>query len=103
MLIRMPVAPSIETSSSSGELIAISAASIARLSPRAEPVPISARPMSLMIVRTSAKSTLMRPGTVIRSLMPCTALSSTSSALRNASSIDVLRSTSASRRSGSGS
>ena len=36
MLIRMPVAPSIETSSSSGELIAFSAASIARRLPVAD-------------------------------------------------------------------
>ena len=54
--------------------------------------------MPLMIVRTSAKSTLMRPGTVIRSLMPCTALSSTESALRNASTIEVCVPTSASSR-----
>ena len=48
--------------------------------PRPTPVPISARPISFMIVRTSAKSRLMRPWTVIRSEMPRTALSSTSSA-----------------------
>jgi hypothetical protein len=44
MLIRMPVAPSIETSSRSGELIAISAASPARFLPEPTPVPMSARP-----------------------------------------------------------
>ena len=61
MLSRMPVAPLIDTSSSSGELMACCAASTARLSPEPRPVPMSARPMPVMIVRTSAKSTLMRP------------------------------------------
>src|SRR2546421_491613 len=44
----------------------------ARLSPAAVPIPISAEPASCMIVRTSAKSRLIRPGIVIRSVMPCT-------------------------------
>jgi hypothetical protein len=69
---RMPVAPVI-SSSISGERSARSAASYARLSPvDANPMPISAVPESLMIVRTSAKSRLIRPGIVIRSVMPCT-------------------------------
>ncbi len=41
---------------------------------------------------TSAKSRLIRPGVVIRSVMPCTPESSTWSALRNASSIETPRS-----------
>ncbi len=73
MLIRMPVAPSIEASSSSGEEIAFVAASTARFSPLAVPVPMSAMPISFITVRTSAKSRLIKPGTVIRSEMPFTA------------------------------
>ena len=42
-----------------------------------------------MMVRTSAKSTLIMPWVVMRSLMPCTAWSSTSSARSKASSIDM--------------
>ena len=42
-----------------------------------------------MIARTSAKSRLIRPGTVIRSLMPWTPWRSTSSTTRNASTIEV--------------
>ena len=61
MLSRIPVAPSTD-SSSSGEEIAALAASAARLSPPAVPMPISAEPASCMIVRTSAKSRLIRPG-----------------------------------------
>ena len=54
-----------------------------------------------MIVRTSAKSRLIRPGFVIRSQMPWTPWRSTSSAMRNASSIEVdLSSTSSSRSFG---
>ena len=53
--------------------------------------PMIAMPISHMIVRTSAKSRLIRPCTVTRSEMPRTACSRTSSALRKASSIDVLR------------
>ena len=49
-----------------------------------------------MIVRTSAKSRLMRPGIVIRSVMPWTPWRRTLSASRNASRIVVRRSTSAS-------
>jgi hypothetical protein len=71
--------------SSSGELIASCAASTARFSPRPKPVPISAAPRLLMIVRTSAKSTFTSPVTRIRSLIPCVACSSTSSAFFSAS------------------
>ena len=49
-----------------------------------------------MIVRTSAKSRLIRPGIVIRSVIPCTPWRRTLSASRNASSIEVRRSTTAS-------
>src|SRR5579859_5731721 len=59
-------------------------------------MPISALPASVMIVRTSAKSRLISPGIVIRSQMPWTPWRSTSSAIRNASSIDVERSSTSS-------
>ena len=62
-------------------------------------MPMSAVPASFMIVRTSAKSRLIRPGIVIRSQMPCTPWRSTSSAIRKASSIDVERSSTSSSRS----
>ena len=62
-------------------------------------MPISAEPASFMIVRTSAKSRLISPGIVIRSQMPCTPWRSTSSASRNASSIEVERSSTSSSRS----
>ena len=57
-------------SSISGEEIAILAASAARFSPAAEPMPIIAEPASDMTARTSAKSRLIWPGVVIRSVMP---------------------------------
>ena len=96
--ISTPWAPSIEASSS-GELMAISAALSARPSPRDEPMPISAVPAPLMIPLTSAKSTLIRPGVVIRSVMPWTPLSRTSSALRKASISETPASPICSRRS----
>ena len=71
--------------SSSGDETAAFAASAARVSPDAVPMPISAEPASRMIVRTSAKSRLTSPGTVIRSVMPCTPWRRMSSAIRNAS------------------
>ena len=64
-----PLAPSMVVSSS-GELMACSVAVITRLSPRAEPTPISAEPASAMTERTSAKSTLIMPGMVMRLVMP---------------------------------
>ena len=91
MLTRMPLAPARFTSSSSGFWIADSAAACARSSPRAVPVPIIARPISDMTVRTSAKSTLIRPGRTIRSAMPCTAPCSTSLAARKAWIMVALR------------
>ncbi|MNE62491.1 hypothetical protein D3C80_1577740 [compost metagenome] len=62
MFIMTPRAPSIEVSSS-GLIIALRAASEARFSPVAIPIPISAEPRSVIIVFTSAKSRLIRPGT----------------------------------------
>ena len=44
----------------------------------------------VITIFTSAKSVLMRPGVVMRSVMPCTPCSSTSSAILNALSTDVL-------------
>ena len=85
MLMSTPRAPLIDASSSKGDEIASWVASTARFSPRANPVPISAIPIPCMMVRTSAKSRLINPGTVIRSLIPCTAWRSTSSAALNAS------------------
>ncbi|MNN13710.1 hypothetical protein D3C81_1267490 [compost metagenome] len=87
----MPLAPARFTSSSSGFWMADSAAACARSSPRAVPVPIIARPISDMTVRTSAKSTLIRPGRTIRSAMPCTAPCSTSLAARKAWIMVALR------------
>ena len=53
--------------------------------PLARPMPMSAEPASRMIVRTSAKSRLMSPGTVMMSLIPWTPWRRTSSTTRNAS------------------
>ena len=80
----IPVAPSID-SSISGEETAIFAASTARFSPEADPMPIIAEPASDMTVRTSAKSRLIWPGVVIRSVMPWTPWRRMSSAIRKAS------------------
>ena len=63
------------------------------------PVPITAWPMPFITARTSAKSRLIWPGTVMMSLMPCTAWRSTSSATRKASDTGVLRATVWSSRS----
>ena len=95
---RTPLAPSI-VDSSNGELMACSAAMRARFSPRALPMPIKAEPASNMTERTSAKSTLIMPGMVMMSVMPCTPLSSTSSAERNASIMERFSSPIWSRRS----
>ena len=56
---RMPGAAGLE--------IAALAASSARFSPEPVPMPIRADPVSLIMVRTSAKSTFINPGTVINS------------------------------------
>ena len=84
MLSKMPLAPSIEVSNN-GLLIAILAASAARFSPVAIPIPIKASPCSVMIVLTSAKSRLIKPGIWIKSEMPLIPWRRTSSALPNAS------------------
>ena len=99
MLIRQPLAPSTEASSSRGDDMAPCAASRARLSPDATPVPITAMPWPHMIARTSPKSAFTSPGIVIRSLMPCTDCRRTSSAVTKASASDVPRSTKLSSRS----
>src|SRR4029077_7820218 len=69
-----------------GEETAASAAARARPSPLAAPEPIMAMPVSAITVRTSAKSTLIRPGRVISSAIPCTAPCNTWFAALNASS-----------------
>src|SRR5579862_9376918 len=83
---RMPWAPARLISSKRGDETAASAASRARPSPEAAPEPIMAIPVSAITVRTSAKSTLIRPGRVISSAMPCTAPCNTWLADLNASS-----------------
>ena len=93
-----PVAPWI-SSSRSGDRIASSAAARARFSPLARPIPINAEPASFMMLRTSAKSRLMIPGTVITSLTPWTAWRRTSSAILKESSIEVCRLTTLRSRS----
>src|SRR3972149_5290470 len=98
-LMRMPRAPSMDVSSRSGLAPAFCAASSARCSPLPVPAPMSAMPMPDMIVRTSAKSRLMSPGTRMRSEMPWTAWSNTVSATLKASSSGVPRSTTARSRS----
>src|SRR6478736_2011676 len=93
-----PCAPSIDASSS-GDSTASSAALMARSAPRAEPMPMSAEPAPCITDFTSAKSRLMRPGVVMRSVMPCTPARSTWSAVANASIIEMPRSLISSRRS----
>ena len=66
------------------------AALTARPSPDPVPIPMIAEPALLMTIFTSAKSVLMRPGTLMRSVMPCTPWSRTSSAIENASTTEVL-------------
>ena len=73
---KTPIAPSIDASRSGLE-IASSAARRARSSPRAEPIPISAEPASVITVLTSAKSKLIKPGCVMISVIPCTPESKT--------------------------
>ena len=94
---RIERAPSTEVSSR-GEATACVAASIARCSPTPMPIPSRACPASAMIVRTSAKSRLISPGSVIRSEIPWTPWRSTSSAIRNASTIDTRLSSTDRRR-----
>ena len=73
--------------SSSGDETAISAAARARSSPRALPIPIRADPAFDMTAFTSAKSRLISPGVVIRSVIPETPCIKTWSACRKASKI----------------
>ena len=70
--------------------MAARAALTARPSPLERPMPMMAVPALAMIIRTSAKSVLMRPGTVMRSVMPRTPWRSTSSATLKALTIEVL-------------
>ena len=84
-LINTARAPCMVMSSSSGLLIAASAACVARLSPDASPVPIMALPISLITARMSAKSRLIWPGLIIRSVTPATPWCNTVSAMWNAS------------------
>ena len=74
-------APFIVVSSSKGLLIAASAASMARLSPEDSPVPIIALPISPITARMSAKSRLIMPGLIIRSVTPQTPWCRTVSAI----------------------
>ena len=67
-----PLAPLILISRS-GEEMAARAASSARFSPEAAPMPMSAAPEFSRTERISAKSMLMMPGVVMRSEMPSTA------------------------------
>ena len=70
MLMMTPRAPCTDASSSSGLEMAAVAATFARFSPFAMPVPMMAMPMRDMMVFTSAKSRLISPGTRIRSEIP---------------------------------
>ncbi len=76
--------------------MAASAAARARPSPEALPVPIIATPISDITVRTSAKSTLIKPSFIINSEMPCTAPNNTSFAALKALSMVTLLSIAAS-------
>ncbi len=60
---------------------------------------MSAEPAPCMTDLTSAKSRLMRPGVVMRSVMPCTPARSTWSAVAKASTIEMPRSLISRRRS----
>ena len=86
MLISTQRAPDSSVPSSSGLTAACSAAMRARSIPSAWAEPIMARPISAIAVRTSWKSTLTRPGTLMISAIPPTALRSTLSAERKQSS-----------------
>ncbi len=99
IFINTPLAPWIVASSSKGDEIACWVASIARFSPDARPAPIKAMPIPCIIDLTSAKSRLIKPGTVIKSLIPWTACLKTSSATLNESASETPRSTVWSRRS----
>ena len=70
--------------------MAARAALTARPSPVDEPMPMMAVPALVMIIFTSAKSVLISPGTVMRSVMPCTPCRRTSSAILKALTMVVL-------------
>lgn len=74
---------------SNGLEMAFFAASAVRCLPVAQPMPIKADPLLDMIVFTSAKSMLIKPGTAIKSDIPWILWRRTSSASRNASSMGV--------------
>mmetsp|Transcript_78666 Transcript_78666/g.190097 ORF Transcript_78666/g.190097 Transcript_78666/m.190097 type:complete len:299 (-) Transcript_78666:177-1073(-) len=71
--------------SSSGDETAANAASRARVFPKPRPMPIRAGPAFSMTERTSAKSTLIRPGLTTMSEMPVIPWRRISSAMENAS------------------
>ena len=95
---KTPLAPSAETSRS-GEWIARRAASWARFRPEAKPIPMMAEPEFKRTVLTSAKSTLIMPGVIIKSAIPSTAWLKTSSHIAKAARKGVSRSTVFSKRS----
>mmetsp|Transcript_13510 Transcript_13510/g.44655 ORF Transcript_13510/g.44655 Transcript_13510/m.44655 type:complete len:271 (-) Transcript_13510:247-1059(-) len=94
----IPVARSMPRSRR-GEEIAAAAASRARFLPVARPIPISDDPASAITARTSAKSTLIKPGRVMMSQMPRTPCLKMSSANRKASCTGSAVSTALNRRS----
>ena len=73
------------TSSNNGHETASFAADIALSGPSENPEPITATPISLITVLTSEKSTLIKPGLLIISAIPSTALFKTLLAAPNAS------------------
>ena len=83
MLKMIERAPSIDTSNRALSIARL-AASRARFSPVPRPIAIKAAPPSCMIVLTSAKSKLIKPGTVISSLIPWMPWRRTSSAMPKA-------------------
>ncbi len=80
-------APRISALFSKGESSVSSIASNALFSPEALPEAIIDTPLSCITVRTSSKSTLITPFTVIISAIPFAAIVNTSSAFANASVI----------------
>mmetsp|Transcript_15518 Transcript_15518/g.24120 ORF Transcript_15518/g.24120 Transcript_15518/m.24120 type:complete len:225 (-) Transcript_15518:581-1255(-) len=84
----MPVALSIGESNNGLEMAAL-AASSALVLPVPVPIPIRAVPALCITLRTSAKSTLTRPGLTIISLIPTTPCLKISSATANERSIGV--------------
>ena len=79
--------------------MAVSTARSARSSPVAAPIPIRADPASFMTLFTSLKSTFIKPGVVMSSVIPWTPDSRTLSASLKASIIEMSRSEMSSRRS----